>query len=43
MVNFVVIDQRVRFDVAMAPVRRSGLHVSALMLTAARDVQRTGQ
>lgn len=42
MVNFVVVDQRVRFDVALPPVRRSGLHVSALMLTAARDVARSG-
>lgn len=42
MVNFVVVDQRVRFDVALHPVRRSGLHVSALMLTAARDVARSG-
>mgnify|MGYP006202418537 CR=1 FL=1 len=43
MVNFVVVDERVRFDVAMAPVRRSDLRVSALMLTAARDVARSAR
>lgn len=42
MVNFVVVDQRVRFDVSLQPVRRSGIHISALMLTAARDVARSG-
>ncbi len=42
MVNFVVVDQRVRFDVAIGPVRRSRLHMSALMMTAARDVARSG-
>ena len=42
MVNFVVVDQRVRFDVAVGPVRRSSLHMSALMMTAAREVARAG-
>ena len=41
MVNFVVVDQRVRFDIAVAPVRRSSLHMSALMMTAAREVARS--
>lgn len=43
MVNFVVVDQRVRFDIAVAPVRRSRLHMSALMMTAAREVARSEQ
>lgn len=43
MVNFVVVDQRVRFDIAVAPVRRSRLHMSALMMTAAREVARAEQ
>lgn len=43
MVNFVVADQRVRFDVAEAPLRRSQLRMSALMMTAAREVARAGR
>lgn len=42
MVNLVIVDQRVRFEVAMPPVQRSGLRLSALMLTAAYRVQKDG-
>jgi hypothetical protein len=40
MVNFVMTDQRLRFEVAMRPVARSGLRLSALMLTAAQQVKK---
>ena len=42
MINFVVIDSRLRFQVALPPAARSGLKLSALMLTAAYDVAREG-
>jgi hypothetical protein len=42
MINFVVSDERLRFDVAMRPMRRSGLRLSALMLTAANRVDKDG-
>ena len=40
MINFVMIDARLRFEVALQPAARSGLKLSALMLTAAYDVAR---
>ena len=40
MVRFVLVDQRLRFDVTLAPVAAGGLKVSALMLSAARRVER---
>jgi hypothetical protein len=43
MINFVVVDSRLRFQVALQPVARSGLHFSALMLTAAYSVAREGR
>jgi hypothetical protein len=42
MINFVVVDSRLRFQVALQPAARSGLHFSALMLTAAYSVAREG-
>jgi hypothetical protein len=41
MVNFLMVDQRLRFEVALDPVARHHLKLSALMLTAAYSV--TGQ
>ena len=38
MIRFVTVEQRIRFAVAMEPIRASGVHVSALMLSAAYDV-----
>jgi hypothetical protein len=38
MINFLVVDERLRFEVALAPVSRNGLNLSALMLTAAYKV-----
>jgi hypothetical protein len=38
MVNLVVVNQRIRFEVALPPVQRSRLRLSALMLTAAYRV-----
>jgi hypothetical protein len=43
MINFVVVDSRLRFQVALQPAARSGLHLSALMLTAAYSVAREGR
>jgi hypothetical protein len=40
MVSFVPVDDRVRFDVDLAPLTAGGLKVSALMLSAARRVER---
>lgn len=40
MVLFVPVDQRLRFDVDLAPVAAGRLKVSALMLSAARRVER---
>jgi hypothetical protein len=42
MINFVVVDSRLRFEVALQPAARNGLKLSALMLTAAYDVAREG-
>jgi hypothetical protein len=42
MINFVIVDSRLRFQVALQPAARSGLHFSALMLTAAYSVAREG-
>lgn len=39
MVNLLVVNQRVRFEVALQPVQRSRLRLSALMLTAAYRVR----
>lgn len=39
MVNFVVVDQRLRFEVALGPVSNQRLKLSALMLTAAHEVR----
>mgnify|MGYP006197357989 CR=1 FL=1 len=43
MVNFVIVNERVRFDVALRQARDAGVHISALMLTAARTVARAGR
>ena len=43
MVNFVMVNERVRFDVALRQARDAGVHISALMLTAARTVARAGR
>jgi hypothetical protein len=40
MVSFVVVDQRLRFKVALEPVASNGLKLSALMLTVAYQVKR---
>ena len=40
MVNFVVADDRVRFDVFLPPAERAGLRISARLLAVARVVQR---
>ena len=39
MINFVVVDDKVRFDVALHPINRAGLKVSARLLAVARMVQ----
>jgi hypothetical protein len=39
MVNFVVVDRRLRFAVALAPVGAARLHISARMLAVARRVE----
>jgi hypothetical protein len=38
MINFVVTDDRVRFDVAQRPAERQGLRISSLLLAVARRV-----
>ncbi len=38
-INFVVVDDKVRFDVALRPIERAGLKVSARLLAVARVVQ----
>ena len=38
-INFVVVDDKVRFDVALRPVNRAGLKISARLLSVARVVQ----
>ena len=38
-INFVVVDDKVRFDVALRPVNRAGLKISARLLAVARVVQ----
>lgn len=38
MINFVVVDERLRFEVALKPVSLSNLKISGLMLAAARRV-----
>jgi len=43
MINFVTLDRRVRFEVAMAPVLQSRMRLSALMLSAAQNVWRDDQ
>lgn len=42
MINFVVVDQRLRFEVALKPVADNGLKLSALILTAAYHVTQEG-
>ena len=37
-INFVVVDDKVRFDVALRPIERAGLKVSARLLAVARSV-----
>lgn len=39
MINFAVIDHRVRFEVSLPPARSAGISISALMLTAAYSVE----
>ena len=41
-INFVMVDQRLRFEVALKPATDNGLKLSALMLTAAYHVTREG-
>jgi hypothetical protein len=38
-INFVVVDDKVRFDVALRPINRAGLKISARLLAVARVVQ----
>jgi hypothetical protein len=38
-INFVVVDDKVRFDVALHPINRAGLKISARLLAVARVVQ----
>ena len=38
VINFVVVDDKVRFDVALAPAGRSNLRISARLLSVARNV-----
>jgi hypothetical protein len=38
-INFVVVDDKVRFDVALHPINRAGLKISARLLAVARAVQ----
>lgn len=40
MVSFVIVDQRLRFKVALEPIASNGLKLSALMLTVAYQVKR---
>lgn len=42
MINFRIVDGRVRFDVALAPVERAGLRISARLLTVAQSVRPSG-
>lgn len=37
-INFVVVDDKVRFDIALHPIERAGLKVSARLLAVARNV-----
>jgi hypothetical protein len=41
-INFVMVDQRLRFEVALKPATDNGLKLSALMLTAAYRVTQAG-
>ena len=38
MINFVVVDDKVRFDVALARAEQAGLRISARLLSVARKV-----
>lgn len=38
IINFIVIDDRVRFDIALEPARRSNLRISSRLLNVARNV-----
>jgi hypothetical protein len=38
IINFVVVDDKVRFDVSLAAAGRAGLRISARLLTVARTV-----
>lgn len=42
MINFVAVDDRVRFDVALPPAERGQLKISARLLTVARKVVSSG-
>ena len=39
MINFQIVDGRVRFDVALPPVEAAGLRISSRLLAVARDVR----
>lgn len=39
MINFQIVDGRVRFDVALSPVETAGLRISSRLLAVARDVR----
>jgi hypothetical protein len=42
MINFRLVEGRVRFDVALAPAERAGLRISARLLTVAQSVRPAG-
>lgn len=39
MINFVLVDDKIRFDVALAPAEASGLKISSQLLAVARNVR----
>jgi hypothetical protein len=43
MINFVLDDRRVRFDIALDTAERSGLKLSSRLLAVARDVRTGGR
>jgi len=43
MINFTLVDDRVRFTVALGPVNKAGLHINSRMLEVALSVTKEGQ
>ena len=43
MINFVLVDNKVRFDVALAPAEAAGLKISSRLLSVARRVLVPGE